>query len=69
MNLTLLFTAWIACASDQPAKLNIVLVSIDTLRADRVGRKGSNGASITPNLDAFSDAAVVFEAEMSASNE
>jgi len=30
---------------------NVVLVSLDTMRADRLGRKGPDGASLTPNLD------------------
>lgn len=38
----------------------VILVSIDTLRADRVGALG-NGRGLTPNLDAFAAEAVVFE--------
>ena len=30
---------------------NVVFVSLDTMRADRLGRKGPDGASLTPNLD------------------
>jgi arylsulfatase A-like enzyme len=39
---------------------NIVLVSLDTLRADRIGRKGPDGASITPNLDRLTSESVRF---------
>jgi arylsulfatase len=38
----------------------IVLISMDTLRADRVGTYGYNGA-VTPNLDAFAAQSTVFE--------
>jgi arylsulfatase A-like enzyme/Flp pilus assembly protein TadD len=39
---------------------SVVLISIDTLRADRLGAYGSK-AGLTPNLDAFAPQAVLFE--------
>ncbi len=39
---------------------SIVLVSLDTLRADRIGAYGSD-AGATPNLDRFAEEAVLFE--------
>lgn len=39
---------------------SVVLISIDTLRADRLGAYGSK-AGLTPNLDAFAPGAVTFE--------
>ncbi len=38
----------------------VILISIDTLRADRLGAYGSK-ASLTPSLDAFAKEAVVFD--------
>ena len=49
-----------ACAGD-PAELRlIVLISVDTLRADRLGVYGG-GLELTPNLDALAETSVVFE--------
>ena len=39
----------------------IVLISIDTLRPDRVGAYSPRTSTLTPNLDAFADEAVVFD--------
>lgn len=39
---------------------SVILISIDTLRPDRLGAYGSR-AGLTPNLDAFAPGAVVFE--------
>lgn len=46
-----------ACA---PASTPIVLVSLDTLRADRLGCYGNPG-KLTPNLDAFAAQGTLFE--------
>jgi hypothetical protein len=32
---------------------NVILISVDALRADVVGRRGPDGRSLTPNLDSF----------------
>jgi arylsulfatase A-like enzyme len=58
----------LACSA-APARPNILLVSIDTLRADRVGRRDAAGRSITPNLDAFAAEAAVFTEAYSQANE
>ncbi len=42
-----------------PAKPNIILITLDTTRADRVGFLGSD-RGLTPNLDALSKQSVVF---------
>lgn len=39
---------------------NLVLISMDTLRADRLGVLG-NTRGLTPNIDAFAEGAVLFE--------
>ncbi len=39
---------------------NVVLISIDTLRADRIGTYGGN-PSVTPRLDALAETALVFD--------
>ncbi len=48
--------------SDVPvrAPLNVILISLDTLRADRLGAYGYE-RSTSPNLDAFAQASVLFE--------
>ncbi len=46
--------------SSVPERLNIVLVAIDTLRADRVGSYGYQ-RNTTPHIDALAKQAVVFE--------
>jgi len=38
---------------DAPDPPNFLVVSIDTMRADRLGRLGRDGRSLTPNLDAL----------------
>lgn len=52
------------CASDDPAirfpKANIVMVSLDTLRADHLGLYGYHRAT-SPQLDALSDLGIIFE--------
>ncbi len=51
------------------ARPNIVMISMDTLRADRVGRLGQDGTSLTPALDVLAEQAEVFERAYSQSNE
>jgi len=48
-----------APASDTPARLNVLLVTLDTLRADRVGAYGSP-RRLTPNLDGLAARSSVF---------
>ena len=46
-------------SSSRPPRPNIVLISIDTLRADRLGCYGGP-AGISPNIDAFCGESVQF---------
>lgn len=55
------------CATDVEPK-GIVVVSLDTLRADRLGAWGST-AGLTPNLDRFAAEAVVFDQAYASANE
>jgi len=58
-----------ACGPAEQSPPHIVLVSMDTLRWDRVGRLGPDGRSITPNLDTLAAESVVFERAYTVSNE
>lgn len=48
------------CSKDEPYRPNILLISIDTLRADALGEYG-NPRNLTPNIDALARSGVVFE--------
>ncbi|MCP4807968.1 MAG: sulfatase [Proteobacteria bacterium] len=65
----------IACAvststsqGQEPDRPDVLLISLDTLRADRLGAYGHEGG-LTPNLDRFAADAVVFEQAIAPSNE
>jgi len=61
-----------ACApahSEGTAHPNVIMISIDTLRGDQVGRAGPDGSSLTPVLDALAAESVQFTAAFSQSNE
>lgn len=53
-------------ATEPPVRPSVVLISLDTLRADRVGAYGYSKAR-TPALDAFARSAAVYTAAYSAS--
>jgi arylsulfatase A-like enzyme/Tfp pilus assembly protein PilF len=53
-----------AAVGDRPARPPIVLITIDTLRADRLGSYGS-ARGLTPSLDAFAREATRFTAAVS----
>lgn len=57
----------LACVS-RPAAPGIVVVSLDTLRADHLGAYGST-ENLTPNLDRFAEQAFVFEHTYAQANE
>lgn len=52
-----LSSALAAAATDQP---NVVLITLDTVRADRMGFLGSK-LGLTPQLDALASQGVVFD--------
>lgn len=48
------------------ARPNLILISLDTMRADRVGAiRTDDEVSLTPNLDAFAESALLFSAAAS----
>ena len=49
-----------------PARPNLVLVSVDTLRADRLAAYGA-GRPVAPNLDRFAEGSLVFQRSLSTS--
>ena len=57
--LTLFVLSFLTCKTSPP-KRNVLLVTIDTLRADRLGCYGSRLVK-TPNIDAFAQKGVLFE--------
>jgi len=52
--------AWLAARDPAPAELNVVVLTIDTLRADRLGCYGHRGVE-TPFIDELARQGVVFE--------
>ncbi|MBZ5701840.1 MAG: sulfatase-like hydrolase/transferase [Acidobacteriia bacterium] len=48
------------CRQSPPPPPNILIITVDTLRADRVGAYGNTGG-LTPNVDALAKEGVVFE--------
>ena len=57
LSLFVLLPALAAAATDQP---NVILITLDTVRADRMGFLGSK-LGLTPHLDALAGQSVVFE--------
>jgi hypothetical protein len=55
----------VGCAAPRP---NLIVISLDTLRADRLGAAGGAG-SLSPNLDRFAEESVVFTQAFAQSNE
>src|ERR1700682_6389874 len=49
-----------ACGQNKPSRPNILIITVDTLRADRVGCYGYAGG-LTPNIDATARDGIVFE--------
>src|SRR5260370_31355914 len=49
-----------SCRQKKPPRPNILIITVDTLRADRVGCYGYAGG-LTPNVDALAKDGVVFE--------
>lgn len=49
-----------SCSPDEPRKLNLVIIALDTLRPDHLGCYGY-ARDTSPNLDLFAKDAVIFE--------
>jgi arylsulfatase A-like enzyme/Tfp pilus assembly protein PilF len=49
-----------SCRQNKPPRPNVLIITVDTLRADRVGCYGYAGG-LTPNVDALAKDGVVFE--------
>ncbi len=62
--LVLLAAAFAACSEPPPPRPNVLLITIDTLRADRLGCYGNDdwGASPSPRIDALAAQGVQFQA-------
>jgi arylsulfatase A-like enzyme len=58
--LAILATALLACGDEPAARPNVLLVTIDTLRPDRLGAYGYN-RSETPNIDRLAAEGALFE--------
>lgn len=58
----------LTAAQTEPAPAPVIIISIDTLRADRLGAYGST-AGLTASLDRFASEAVTFTSTWAASNE
>ncbi len=56
-----------ACA--EPAGLNFLLISLDTVRPDRLGTRDAQGHPRTPALDALADQSLVFSRAFAQANE
>src|SRR5262245_2225819 len=54
-----LLPALVSCPSSAPAPTNVILISLDTLRADHLGTWGY-GRSTSPRIDEFARRSVVF---------
>ena len=66
-----ILAAWgdpvLASSAARPEKPNVILISIDCLRADHVGAYGYHRAT-TPNIDRFAEDGVVFETAVATSS-
>ena len=47
---------------------HVIIVTIDTMRADRIGRRTGDGASLTPNIDRLAARGVRFDAAFAQTN-
>lgn len=56
----LLAIACAGCAPELPPRPNVVLISLDTTRADALGARSESGSDLTPRLDAFARANIDF---------
>jgi arylsulfatase A-like enzyme len=49
-----------ACSDSPPAPINVLLITLDTLRADRLTAYGYDSRDVTPRLDDFASHSVVY---------
>ena len=56
----LLVLVWVAVSCGPPQKLNVVIITLDTLRADRLGAYGYE-RNTSPHFDALAEKSVLFE--------
>jgi arylsulfatase A-like enzyme len=63
----LVLLALVSCGAPHPSRPNVLLISIDSLRADHVGADGYQRHT-TPHLDALGTAGVVFHTAISSSS-
>jgi arylsulfatase len=56
-----LLACTVACGPDTPSGPNVLVITIDTVRADRIGAYGHTLRDITPHIDALADESVLFE--------
>ena len=69
MWLPILVGSLAACGEPTPARPpNVLLITLDTLRADRLGAYGYEAHDCSPHLDAFAEQSVVFEQAFAASS-
>jgi hypothetical protein len=69
LTLALLATLLVACGPpEREGPPDIIVVCMDTLRADRLGVYG-NADGVSPNLDRFAEDAVVFDQAWAVANE
>ena len=52
---------------DKPPQRNVILIVVDTLRADRIGAYGNTQNNTTPNIDKLAQAGLLFEQSYSQS--
>ena len=57
---TVLASVMLHCVASPPSRLNVILISIDTLRADRLGAYGY-ARDTSPALDSLASEGIVFE--------
>jgi arylsulfatase A-like enzyme len=58
-----------ACSGRPPRELpHVLVVTLDTVRADRLGAYGQTGRRITPRMDALADQSVLFEQAIASSS-
>lgn len=56
------------CSAEDPPKLNVVLISLDTVRADHLGAHGYEARATSPNLDRLARSSWVFRRASATSN-